>query len=55
MKGKYSCLAAFFLLQKKEGDYSMLIEVAKMAGIACRVAASSNYHNHLKAEAAGCS
>jgi hypothetical protein len=42
MKGKYSCLAAFFLLQKKEGDYSMLIEVAKMAGIACRVAASSN-------------
>jgi len=43
MKGKYSCLAAFFLLQKKEGDYSMLIEVAKMAGIACRVAASSNH------------
>jgi hypothetical protein len=45
MKGKYSCLAAFFLLQKKEGDYSMLIEVAKMAGIACRVAASSNKAN----------
>jgi hypothetical protein len=47
MKGKYSCLAAFFLLQKKEGDYSMLIEVAKMAGIACRVAASSNKSFHL--------
>jgi hypothetical protein len=42
MKGKCACLADFFLLQKKEGDYTNLIREAKIAGIACRVAASSN-------------
>jgi hypothetical protein len=42
MKGKCACLADFFLLQKKEGDYSRLIRENKIIGIACRVAASSN-------------
>jgi hypothetical protein len=43
MKGKCACLADFFLLQKKEGDYSRLIRENKIIGIACRVAASSNH------------
>jgi hypothetical protein len=42
MKGKCACLADIFLLQEKEGDYSRLIRENKIAGIACRVAASSN-------------
>jgi hypothetical protein len=42
MKGKCPCLADFSLLQKTEGDYSRLIRENKIAGIACRVAASSN-------------
>jgi hypothetical protein len=42
MKGKCACLADFFLLQKKERDYTKLIRESKIAGIACRVAASSN-------------
>jgi len=36
----------FLLLQKKEGDYSRLIRENKIAGITCRVAASSNNRLH---------
>jgi len=42
MKGKCSCLADFFLLQKKKEITAGLIRENKIAGIACRVAASSN-------------
>jgi hypothetical protein len=50
MKGKCACLADFFLLQKKEGDYSRLIRENKIIGIACRVAASSNKANSADAK-----
>jgi hypothetical protein len=53
MKGKCACLADFFLLQKKEGDYSRLIRENKIIGIACRVAASSNEVFHRIAYAPG--
>jgi len=46
MKGKCACLADSFLLQKTEGDYSRLTRQNKIAGIACRVAASSNNAMH---------
>ena len=36
------CLADFFLLQKKKEITAGLITENKIAGIACRVAASSN-------------
>jgi len=36
------CLADFFLLQKKKEITAGLIRENKIAGIACRVAASSN-------------
>jgi len=50
MKGKYACLADFLLLQKKEGGYSRLIRENKIAGIVCRVAASSNKANSADAK-----
>jgi len=39
------CLADFFLLQKKKEITPGLIRENKIAGIACRVAASSNKAN----------
>ena len=39
------CLADFFLLQKKKEITAGLIRENKIAGIACRVAASSNNTN----------
>ena len=41
------CLADFFLLQKKKEITAGLIRENKIAGIACRVAASSNKFNEL--------
>jgi len=40
------CLADFFLLQKKKEITAGLIRENKIAGIACRVAASSNLSLH---------
>jgi len=40
------CLADFFLLQKKKEITAGLIRENKIAGIACRVAASSNNRFH---------
>ena len=40
------CLADFFLLQKKKEITAGLIRENKIAGIACRVAASSNKAFH---------
>ncbi len=40
------CLADFFLLQKKKEITPGLIRENKIAGIACRVAASSNNGMH---------
>jgi hypothetical protein len=40
------CLADFFLLQKKKEITAGLIRENKIAGIACRVAASSNKSFH---------
>ena len=37
----------FLFITKKEGDYSRLIRENNIAGIACRVAASSNKANSL--------
>jgi hypothetical protein len=55
MKGKCACLADIFLLQEKEGDYSRLIRENKIAGIACRVAASSNKSLKLMDDQLSCS